>query len=44
MYIVSASSSEPVVRALHDSLYAIAVVKLEEAISQADRLLDAMDA
>lgn len=45
MYTVSASSSSiPVVRALADSLYAIAVVKLEEAIRQEDRLLDVMNA
>ena len=45
MYTVSASSSYiPMVRALADSFYAIAVVKLEEAIRQGDRLLDAINA
>jgi hypothetical protein len=45
MCTVSASSSyTPTVRALADSFYAIAAVKLDEAIRQGDRLIDAINA
>lgn len=45
MYTVAASSSYiPAVRALADSLYAIAAKKVDESISQEDRLLDCINA
>lgn len=44
IYTLAASASYiPSVRALADPLYAIACAKLEEAISQEDRLLDAIN-
>ena len=44
-YTLAASSSYiPAVRALADSLYTIALVKLDEAIAKQDRLLDAINA
>ena len=45
MYTTAASSSHiPAVRALADSLYTIAVQKVDEGISQEDRLLDCINA
>ncbi|ORX35659.1 hypothetical protein BD324DRAFT_631038 [Kockovaella imperatae] len=45
MYTLAASSSYiPAVRALADSLYLIALVKLDEAVAEEDRLLDAINA
>lgn len=45
MYTTAASSSYiPAVRALADSLYTIAVQKVDEGISQEDRLLDCINA
>lgn len=45
MYTIAASSSYiPAVRSLADSLYTIAVIKIDESVREEDRLLDAINA